>query len=130
MHRPIGMIDSSQATSLKAAVAAVCVAFTTLLTGCGEDEGTPTGSTCPSEGSALTYDTFGQDFIATNCLACHSGQEQPTLTSQAAIQQNADLIDRMAASGPSATNTLMPENASVSTEERKKLGEWLACGAP
>jgi hypothetical protein len=46
------------------------------------------------------------------------------------IKDNIDVIDRAAASGPDATNTFMPEGGSVSTEERKKLGEWLACGAP
>lgn len=101
----------------------------TLLAGCGEDEGTPTGSNCPDT-SALTYETFGQAFMAANCLSCHSGAESPNLTTLAAIQQNAAAIDRSAAAGPKATNTIMPENAAVATAERTKLGEWLACGAP
>lgn len=41
-----------------------------------------------------------------------------------------DDIDRAAAAGPNTTNTFMPERASVSTAERRKLGEWQACGAP
>lgn len=108
--------------------AALCVGVT-LLAGCGEDEGTPTGSSCP-DNSTLTYETFGQAFMAANCVSCHAGAESPNLTTQAAIQQNADLIDRLAAAGPKATNTLMPESTSVATDERTKLGEWLACGAP
>lgn len=108
--------------------AALCVGVT-LLAGCGEDEGTPTGSTCPDD-STLTYETFGQAFMAANCLSCHAGAESPNLTTQAAVQQNAAAIDRASAAGPKATNTIMPENASVATAERTKLGEWLACGAP
>jgi hypothetical protein len=39
-------------------------------------------------------------------------------------------IDRSAAAGPNAVNTFMPEGSSVDEAERRKLGEWLACGAP
>jgi len=39
-----------------------------------------------------------------------------------------DEIDRAAASGPNATNTYMPDDADLSDDDRKKLGEWLACG--
>jgi hypothetical protein len=95
---------------------------------CGGEDGEPTGSICPAD-STLTYENFGQEFIQKYCLACHTSKESPKLTTQAAIQANIDEIDRQAAAGPNATNTNMPESGSVSTEERKKLGEWLACGA-
>jgi mono/diheme cytochrome c family protein len=101
------------------------------LLGCGDDLGDPTGSTCPQD-STLTYESFGQAFIQTNCLSCHGvgGPESPTLSTLDQIKANADEIDRAAASGPDGTYTYMPEDGSVSTAERKKLGEWLACGAP
>lgn len=110
-------------------VAAGAAAFVAALVGCGDSGGTSTGSTCP-QGSTLTYENFGRAFIQTNCNGCHGASQSPTLTTQAAVQANATRIDELAASGPNATNTTMPEGASVSVEDRQKLGEWLACGAP
>ncbi len=107
-----------------------CVALLGATAGCGQNSlGDPTGSICPTT-STLTYASFGQAFIATNCLSCHATQESPRLDTQEAIQANADRIDRAAASGPNATNTYMPDDGDVSDADRAKLGEWLACGAP
>jgi hypothetical protein len=40
-------------------------------------------------------------------------------------------IDLRAAAGPDAVNEDMPRSYPVpSTLERRRLGEWLACGAP
>ena len=42
----------------------------------------------------------------------------------------ANHIDRYAAAGPDAVNEIMPENGDAPSEaERRKLGEWLACGS-
>ncbi len=95
----------------------------------GGGGGTATGSTCPTD-STLTYANFGEAFIKTNCLECHESKENPKLTSLATIQSLAADIDKEAASGPNGTNTAMPEDGTVSTADRAKLGEWLACGAP
>jgi len=101
------------------------------LSGCGSGLGDSTGSTCPAD-STLTYASFGQAFLQTHCLACHSasGPESPKLDDLGQIRANASDIDRAAAAGPSAVNTYMPEGGSVDEAERRKLGEWLACGAP
>ena len=98
---------------------------------CGEGLGDPTGSVC-SQDSTLTYASFGEAFVQSNCLSCHGsgGPEGPTLATLEQVQAKIDDIDRAAAAGPDATNTYMPEGISVTTEERRKLGEWLACGAP
>jgi hypothetical protein len=100
-----------------------------------------TGSTCPS-GSTLTYDTWAQTFFSGYCTRCHSvnrttqderhgatvGANWDDLTS---IREFADEIDAYAAAGPSAVNTIMPPSAPQPPEdERRRLGEWLACGAP
>lgn len=105
--------------------------FALALMACGSGLGDATGSTCPPD-STLSYASFGQAFMQSNCLSCHraGGPESPTLSSLEQIRANRDGIDRAAASGPNATNTFMPEGGSVATEERRKLGEWLACGAP
>jgi hypothetical protein len=103
-------------------------------TGCsgGDDQqglGPATGSTCP-EGSTLTYETFGRAFIVTYCAECHDRKERPILSTLEAVQVQQSAIDRAAAAGPNATNTYMPQDGSVPLDERRKLGEWLACGAP
>lgn len=96
-----------------------------------KNQGEPTGSTCP-EGSTLTYETFGQAFMKTYCLDCHSSGhgEQPILDTVAEIRAASADVDRTSAAGPDATNDVMPTDRSISDAERQKLGEWLACGAP
>jgi hypothetical protein len=88
--------------------------------------GNPTGiapETCPTD-STLTYTSFGESFVATNCLSCHDRQ-QPVLTSQAAIQANsANILD------VAVYTDAMPQSSNMSIDERQLLGEWLACGAP
>lgn len=113
-----------------AVVIAALAAAATLVAACSSS-GEATGSTCPTD-STLTYETFGRSFFDANCAKCHgaSGNESPRLDTVAAIRANAAAIDRTSAAGPNATNTEMPEDGSVSDADRKKLGEWLACGAP
>jgi hypothetical protein len=103
-----------------------------LAAGCGEDgPGGATGSTCPSD-STLTYESFGQAFMQTKCLVCHgkTGPQSPKFDTVEQIRAAAGDIDRAAAAGPNGVNTFMPEDGSVSEADRRKLGEWLACGAP
>ena len=101
------------------------------MTACGGDPGVATKSICPSD-STLTYQTFGQAFFQTNCLACHGakGPESPKLDTVEQIRAHSSEIDAQAAAGPGGVNTAMPEGVSVAEAERRKLGEWLACGAP
>ena len=118
--------------SLWKASSALVLFLVPLIAGCGEEEeGDPTGSTCPDD-STLTYESFGQTFFATNCLRCHgpAGPESPKFGTVEQIRANSDEIDRKAAAGPDSVNTIMPEDGSVAEAERRKLGEWLACGAP
>jgi len=100
------------------------------LAACGSGPGDSTGSTCPSD-STFTYTNFGQAFMQSHCLACHSasGPESPKLDTLAQIRAASGDIDRSSAAGPNAVNTYMPEGVSVDESERRKLGEWLACGA-
>lgn len=114
-----------------------------LTVGCtdGHDEGqSPSGATCP-ETSTLTWENFGEGFMTSYCNRCHS----TTLTGAARqgapsdhnfdtaeqVGQQIDHIDAAAAGGLDAVNTSMPIGSPVPTEdERRMLGEWLACGAP
>jgi hypothetical protein len=105
-----------------------------LLAACGG----PTGATCP-QGSTLTYANFGSDFMGKYCLKCLSASasdrggapKDVNFDTQAEIQAKKADVDSMAASGPKRTNTVMPDgDPKPSNDERAKLGEWLACGAP
>lgn len=80
--------------------------------------------TCPTD-STLTYETFGQSFIADNCLECHAGKERPRLDSQAQVAANASKILQEA-----VYTTAMPQDSSMTTAEREMLGEWIKCGTP
>lgn len=75
--------------------------------------------------STLTYASFGESFISTNCLSCHATKENPRLSTQTQVQSNINKILDQAV----YTNA-MPEDADIAMTDRTKLGQWLACGAP
>lgn len=103
----------------------------------------PSGATCP-EDSALTYESFGKAFLDEYCTSCHSSVLVGTERNGASSDHNFDTIqgvravsrehiDAWAAAGPSSMNEFMPpEDADLfpSEQERRDLGEWLACGTP
>jgi hypothetical protein len=92
---------------------------------CAQNElGDPSGSTCPAD-STLTYQNYGEAFMQHHCARCHDD-----LSTHAGVQASIDRIDRAAAAGPAAVNTYMPEDEDLTEAERKRLGQWLACGAP
>ncbi len=75
------------------------------------------------------------------CTSCHSSAVSGTARNGApsdhnfdsleGIQSATEHIDENAGSGPKATNTRMPPSGNRPTlEERQKLSEWIACGAP
>ena len=112
--------------------------------GCCSEEpifGPPTETVCPP-GSTLTYANFGQPFMAKYCTDCHSSELTGAQRMGAPSFHDFDTwygikavhehIDLTAASGPNATNTSMPPEGEPqpSLEERKQLGEWIACGLP
>jgi uncharacterized membrane protein len=120
--------------------AALCGATVLVLAGCGEDTG-PTGATCPTGGTQLSYENFGKTFMDQYCTRCHSTtltgaarQSAPAghdYNTASGIRADVKLIDSWAGAGPDRTNTEMPRNGTKPTDaERKQLSEWLACGAP
>jgi cytochrome c5 len=118
----------------------IAVAILLSAAACGggdEEHGEPTGATCP-EGSTLTYESFGAQFMEDYCTRCHdsalTGEDRNgapldhDFDTLAGVLAVADHIDEYAAAGPNAVNTLMPPRApSPSEEQRRQLGEWLAC---
>ena len=108
--------------------------------GSSEPVGPASGAVCPPT-QTLTYENFGRDFMQKNCLRCHSSSVTGAARAGAPSDHNFDTldeiqglrehIDQRAGAGPAATNVNMPPGPPAPTEdERKKLGEWLACGAP
>jgi uncharacterized membrane protein len=101
-----------------------------------EQEGTASGATC--DGSTLTYDNFGRQFMADYCTSCHSSSLEGDARNCAPSDHNFDTLDEIllywdhideaAAAGPDSVNTAMPPKEPRPTEqERRDLGTWLAC---
>lgn len=119
-----------------------------------------TGTVCPSGGTALRYadfdlELFGDAAGTTGyCNYCHHSSRTTNEARHGAplhatfdlidsIREHAQLIDALAGKGPKPTTPQMPlilpaplpagvpDPQPVPTdEERRKLSEWLACGAP
>lgn len=113
-----------------------------LVSACGDPPlfGPPTESVCP-DGSTITYDNFGKNFMTKYCTRCHSSELRGADRQGApsfhdfdtlyGIRAVSDHVDETTASGPAATNTSMPpDKPSPTLAERKQLGEWIACGMP
>lgn len=91
---------------------------------------------CPRD-STLSYASFGESFFTGYCLGCHGAQRKGAdrggapdgvdFDTLAEIRTRADAIFRLAADA----NTLMPDSGPrPSADERRMLGDWLACGTP
>lgn len=102
--------------------------------------GPPTESVCPPT-STLTWDNFGQSFMTRYCTDCHSSQLMGAARHGAPSFHDFDTasgvravrvhIDETTAGGPAAINRSMPTDGDKPTDdERRQLGEWLACDAP
>ena len=113
------------------------VAGVAWLASCG---GGSTGATCPPE-STLTYENFGRPFMQSYCLRCHSSSLTGGARKFAPASHNFDTaqdvkqhrvdIDARAGAGPAGVRESMPpDGPKPSEEERRKLAQWLACGAP
>jgi len=120
-----------------------CALALALAAGCTDPAplfGPPTESACPP-GSALTWGNFGQKFMTDYCTRCHDSALRGEARQGAPSFHDFDTvfgvravkvhIDETTAAGPAATNLGMPADGKLPTlEERRQLGEWLACDAP
>lgn len=129
---------------MRCAAGALAVAVALAAVGCSDEPplfGPPTESVCPP-GSTLTYDSFGKPFMEAYCTECHDsalrGAERQGATSfhdfdtLFGIKAVSEHIDFTTAAGPAATNTSMPPDGEPqpTLEERRQLGEWIACDMP
>ncbi|WP_309893634.1 hypothetical protein [Archangium sp.] len=127
---------------LRPLFSALCGAAVLVLAGCGSADVGPTGTTCPTGGTQLTAENFGNNFFTTYCTRCHSselsgifqrhGAPPPmNFNTHAGVKEWSKNIDAWAGAGPDRVNTEMPGgNPEPSEDDRRKLSEWLACGAP
>jgi uncharacterized membrane protein len=111
-----------------------------LLAGCAEP--VASGSSCPTEGTTLTAQSFGTNFVDKYCTRCHSTEKSGIFGRHGApsdynfntiegVRSHLKDIDAYAAAGPAREEAMMPPDGDMPTlEERKQLGEWIACGAP
>ena len=89
---------------------------------------------CPTGGTTLTYENFGKGFMDRYCQGCHGSIDHrdgaPSgydFGSPEAIRKYKERIFVRSA----AVNTTMPPGPDdPPMDERAKLADWLACGAP
>ncbi|MBA2538347.1 MAG: cytochrome c [Deltaproteobacteria bacterium] len=88
--------------------------------------------TCPPEGTLLTYDNFGADFMASHCNSCHSTGKSGAPRAYRFDTQDEVLAHKdrifVRAAGPNLTMPPGPNDPPQAA--RDQLAEWLACGAP
>jgi hypothetical protein len=123
-----------------------------LIAGCSSPVPTPTQAKCSvPDPQTLTWDNFGQAFMAEFCTDCHSSALPHSQRNGAPLFHDYDTlmgvlsivdhVDEQSASGPAADNMLMPPDSCPTTpggslnrscpqpteQQRKDLGVWLAC---
>ncbi|MEM9190647.1 MAG: hypothetical protein AAGF12_15790 [Myxococcota bacterium] len=90
---------------------------------------------CPDE-SILTYENFGRPFMLDWCTGCHSSQLPEGLRANAPLMIDLETQDFVVAqmervwARAGDDNETMPPAGGPGPDERRLLGEWLACGAP
>jgi uncharacterized membrane protein len=99
------------------------------LAACG-DEAVPADDACADE-PVLTWDTFGDAFLRTNCQGCHASTapdrhgapEDVTFdTRDESLAQRDRILARSAGAAPT-----MPPGGGVDEVDRGKLTVWLTC---
>jgi mono/diheme cytochrome c family protein len=122
---------SGRAISERLRVAALAVALAACLPAAEVLDDHP----CPPDGTELTYEGFGEPFLAGWCQGCHAAAAPDrrgapahvTFDDPAEVRARAARIYVRAAAG----NTSMPPGPDdPPADERARLAEWLACGAP
>ena len=90
---------------------------------------------CPSGGTPLTYENFGQAFMNQWCEPCHAGSAParngaPPAYTFDTEPEVAHWKDRIFARAADDNTSMPPGPDGPPSDERHKLGDWLACGAP
>jgi len=89
---------------------------------------------CPSEGSELTYESFGKGFMNSWCQSCHGSTAADRFGAPGefifdTVEQIRQHKERIYVRSAGSNKSMPPGPVDPSIEEREKLAEWLACGA-
>ena len=90
---------------------------------------------CPDD-SFLTYESFGGPFMLSYCTGCHHSRLPADQRQGAPIEANFDDLEAIRSwadriwARAADDNATMPPIGAPGAEERARLGQWLACGAP
>jgi uncharacterized membrane protein len=90
---------------------------------------------CPTGGTTLTYENFGKTFFTGYCNRCHSADlgERNGAPDNFVFATVADIRlhkARIFARSAGLNDSMPPGPDDPPREERDRLSEWLACGAP
>lgn len=107
--------------------------FALLLAGCPAESWDE--AECPPEGTDLSYETFGQEFMQHYCQTCHSSfapdrKGAPSDYVFDTREQVIEWIDRIYERSAGDNVSMPPGPEDPPQAERDDLAEWLACGAP
>lgn len=108
--------------------------FALLLCGCA-DWTELEDVTCPTGGTDLTWENFGQTFMIAHCNSCHSVDSPDRRGAPRAYvfdtyEQAHALRERIFIRSAGDNVTMPPGPDDPSLDERDMLAEWIACGAP
>lgn len=120
---------------MKTRALAISIAAAALLAGSGAMAGCSGADrignySCPSGGTTLTYDNFGKPFFERYCIRCHGGPNAYSSRSFTTVDSIRAQRDRIFANAAAGNTSMPPGPDDPSEEERDRLAEWLACGAP
>lgn len=90
---------------------------------------------CPESGTDLDYESFGRRFLVTYCQTCHGGigparRGAPSSHDFGSLEDTRAWRDRIFERAAFENTTMPPGPDDPPFEERERLGQWLACGAP
>jgi uncharacterized membrane protein len=90
---------------------------------------------CPPEGTALTYENFGAAFMNAHCQSCHGSTAVDRAGAPGEfIFDTRTQIERhrarIFARSAGDNDSMPPGPDDPPLEDRMKLADWLACGAP
>jgi mono/diheme cytochrome c family protein len=90
---------------------------------------------CPPEGTQLTYESFGARFLSTHCNDCHNANEgrrhgAPESYRFETLEDVRRHRSRVFVRSAASNTTMPPGPEDPDPDDRERLAEWLACGAP
>lgn len=111
----------------------VILALGGVLAGCAYTE--MSDHPCPPGGTALTYANFGAQFMNGYCQYCHGSAAQDRAGAPGefifdTLEQVQRHRDRIFVRTAADNDSMPPGPDDPSEEERYRLADWLACGAP